>query len=557
MNKACVPVLFQPETSLPDSRAFSAEADIAMAHFLEMLQQLEQSLQGKDDTIQQQSRVIEELKQRIATLESYLRLARSQTYGRSSEKSQGQWDIFNEMDAPIPDEETPEADTHEPKPRANKKGRKPLPAHLPRHQVFAELTDEEKKGALTTFFRKSREELDIIPPVVRVLEYMQEVAVFPACPEQGGQQQLKLAALPKHPIPKSAVSIAMLTWIIIAKFCDALPLYRQERILGRYGGSLSRTTMANTLIRLSKQLQPLINLLMDHLRSGPLINADETRMQVLKEMSKSINSDKFIWNLLGGPPGQPAVVFHYDPSRSKEVPLRLLEGFHGYLQTDGYAAYSAVCKQEGITQVGCRDHARRKFKDAQKGEKPPGKGNPGQKTSLASTALAKIARLYANEKVIKEATHGDKRQYRQQHSVPVLEEIKAWLDVNINRVEPGSLIHNAIGYALNQWPKLIIYCEDGLLNISNAAAENAIRPLTVGRRNWLFADTPDGARASAIYYSLIESAKANGLEPFEYICYVLKELPYADTVEKLEALLPWNVKASGALSRNTSHTPAA
>ncbi|MBO9482874.1 transposase [Salinisphaera sp. G21_0] len=128
---------------------------------------------------------------------------------------------------------------------------------------------------------------------------------------------------------------------------------------------------------------------------------------------------------------------------------------------------------------------------------------------------------------------------------------------NINRVEPGSLIHNAIGYALNQWPKLIIYCEDGLLNISNAAAENAIRPLTVGRRNWLFADTPDGTRASAIYCSLIESAKANGLEPFEYICYVLEELPYADTVEKLEALLPWNVKASGALSRNTSHSQTA
>ena len=223
MNKACDTVLFQPETSLPDSRVFSAEADIAMVHFLEMLQQLEQSLQGKDDTIQQQSRVIEELKQRIATLESYLRLARSQTYGRSSEKSQGQWDIFNEMDAPVPDDEEPGTDTHEPKPRANKKGRKPLAAHLPRHQVFAELTDEEKKGALTTFFRKSREELDIIPPVVRVLEYMQEVAVFPACPEQGGQQQLKLAALPKHPIPKSAVSIAMLTWIIIARFCDALP----------------------------------------------------------------------------------------------------------------------------------------------------------------------------------------------------------------------------------------------------------------------------------------------------------------------------------------------
>ncbi|MBO9484791.1 IS66 family transposase, partial [Salinisphaera sp. G21_0] len=206
---------------------------------------------------------------------------------------------------------------------------------------------------------------------VQVKEILQEKAVFLEKAEPGEAPQekrvIKAAELPKHPIPKSAVTVSMLAWIIIAKYCDALPLYRQEKILARYGGSITRTTMANWLIRLSLQLQPLINLMADHQRAGHIMNADETRIQVLKESSKSLHSDKYMWVTLGGPPGQPAVLFHYDPSRGKEVPLRLFEAFSGYLQTDGYASYSAVCKQEGITQVGCFDHVRRKFTDAKKG----------------------------------------------------------------------------------------------------------------------------------------------------------------------------------------------
>ncbi len=301
--------------------------------------------------------------------------------------------------------------------------------------------------------------------------------------------------------------------------------------------------MANWLIRLSLQLQPLINLMADHQRAGHIMNADETRIQVLKELSKAIHSDKYMWVTLGGPPGQPAVLFHYDPSRGKEVPLRLFEGFSGYLQTDGYASYSAVCKQEGITQVGCFDHVRRKFTDAKKGEAKPGKKVNNSKVSKADVALAKI-RKHAIEEGIRGAPAAEKLARRQQESKPLLDDLHQWLQKNITRLVPGSLTHKAMSYALNQWSKLVVYCEDGDLNISNAAAENAIRPFTLGRKNWLFADTPNGARASAIFYSLLESAKANGLEPFEYLNHILKELPYAETVEKLEQLLPWAVKAS-------------
>lgn len=260
-----------------------------------------------------------------------------------------------------------------------------------------------------------------------------------------------------------------------------------------------------------------------------------------------------MWVTLGGPPGQPAVLFDYDPSRSKAVPLRLFEGFGGYLQTDGYASYEAVCKQEGITQVGCWDHARRKFTDAKKGEAKESskKTLKNPRASKADVALGKIRKLYAIEDEIKLLSAPEKKIQRQSRSQPVLDDLQEWLEKNIQKLVPGSLTHKAMSYARNQWPKLVVYCEDGHLNISNAAAENAIRPFTIGRKNWLFADTPKGARASATYYGLIESARANGLEPFEYLSYILKALPYADTVEKLEQLFPWAVKASGVLSKTS------
>lgn len=230
--------------------------------------------------------------------------------------------------------------------------------------------------------------------------------------------------------------------------------------------------------------------------------------------------------------------------------MRLFEGFSGYLQTDGYAAYNAVCKQEGITQLGCFDHVRRKFTDAKKGEAKPGKKLKNNKISNADVTLGKIRKLYASEDDIRQLPAADKLYQRQQKSKPLLADLHDWLGKNITRLVPDSLTHKAMSYALNQWPRLVVYCDDGNLQISNAAAENVIRPFTLGRKNWLFADTPKGAKASAMYYSFIESAKVNDLEPFEYFSYILKELPYADTVEKLEALLPWAVKASGVLSKN-------
>jgi transposase len=488
-------------------------------------------------TVELKSEVIASLKQRIELLEEALRLSKIKRFAPSSEQS-GQVSLFDdaEVEATVEfDAETDEAvdeieaieedvdsESTEPSQTKKKPGRKPFAGNLPRVQIFITLSDEEKAGAITTFFSKVKEELDIIPGQVRVLEYMQEKAVFLEPVQDEMQRRIIAAALPKHPVPGAMGSIELMSYVLTCKYCDGLPLYRLENILAR-------------------PLQPLLNLLRDHQQAGNIIMADETRVQVLKEPGRPATSDKFMWVTLGGPPGQPSVLFEYDPSRSQEVPLRLLDGFHGYLQTDGYAGYNAACLINNITQLGCWDHARRKFKEAQDVQPKPKKGKP-HKASKADHILGLINTLYMIERQIKELSAVEKFQQRCKRSLPVLKKLKAYLEDNQHKVPKDGLTGKAMTYLSNQWGKLMVYCSNGELNISNILAENAIRPFVIGRKAWLFSDTPKGAQASAIHYSLIETAKANGLEPYAYLSQVLKALPYADTVEKIEALLPWNIK---------------
>ena len=496
------------------------------------LQKLIAELTAKDDIIDKKSHVIREQKKRIALLEEYLRLERTRHYGQSSEKSPNQGELFNEAELLVDEAEQAERDKPAKKRRGGRRG---LSDKLPRVQVHLNLTAEEKEGAIHTFYSTIKEELDIIPAQVRVLEYLQEKAVF----KQDGKQVIKAAAQPGHPLGKSIASISLLAYLMVAKYCDALPLYRLEKILERYGGDITRTSMANWIIRLANVLMPLINLMKEHQLTSDYLQIDETRVQVLKEPGMSPTSDKWMWVIRGGPPDQPVVIFEYDPSRGAEVPSRLLAGFKGTLQADGYAGYNPVCEKNAITRIGCWDHARRKFVDAVKAIPAKKKRS---KVSKADVALSKIRKLYVIEKEIKKLTPEERKQQRQEQSIPVLSDLKLWLEGAISKLPKDSLTYTAIQYTLNQWDRLTGYCENGHLHISNILAENAIRPMAVGRRNWLFSDTPGGARGSATCYSLIETAKANGLEPYAYIHYVLKHIAAADTVEKLEALLPWNAK---------------
>ena len=292
------------------------------------------------------------------------------------------------------------------------------------------------------------------------------------------------------------------------------------------------------MIRIGEAIQPLINLLRELLLAYDLIQIDETTVQVLKEPGKPATSKSYIWVQKGGPPNSPVILFDYDPSRSQQVPLRLLEGFQGYLQTDGYDGYQAVCKLPGIFRVGCFAHARRKFDEAIKAQ---GKGGQA-KAGKATKGLAFIQKLYRIETLIQHEPPEICWQVRQQQAKPLLAEIRAWLDQSLPTTPPTSAVGKALNYLHNQWDLLIRYCEDGRLTIDNNGVERAIRPFVTGRKNWLFSDTVHGAKASANLYSLIETAKANGLEPYRYLAHVFKELPAAQYLEDFEALLPGNIQ---------------
>ena len=518
------------------------QSDLSSLSKAELVALLSEERAGFTARLHRQEDCIRHQENRIRLLEEIVRLRQIQKYAASSEKLQFQVDLFDEaeLDAQIAalmeeageavegiEEDTSAAEGEPKKSRSRKRG---LSDKLKRVRIELSLSDAEKAGASRTFFTKVKEELEYIPAKLQVLEYWQEKAVFSA---KDGSDQIIAAPRPVHPLGKCKVSTSLLAQIITAKYADGLPLYRQSGILKRYGGDISRGTMASWIIGLEDRFKPLMNLMTEVQNESDYLQLDETRIQVLKETGKTAQSDKWMWLIRGGPPDKEAVMFHYDASRSGEVPMKLLGDFKGVLQADGYAGYDRVCRQRGLKRIGCWDHARRKFVEASQA------ASTGQ--SKADIALGKIRKLYALESKIQNQSPEQKRLARQEIAMPILNDLRVWLDKAHRRVMKDGLTYKAMTYTLNQWDYLIGYCEDGKLSISNILAENAIRPFAVGRKAWLFSDTPKGAHASAVCYSLVETAKANGLEPYAYLKYLLDHIGSADTLEKLEALLPWNI----------------
>ncbi|MCF6263854.1 MAG: IS66 family transposase, partial [Xanthomonadales bacterium] len=298
---------------------------------------------------------------------------------------------------------------------------------------------------------------------------------------------------------------------------------------------IPRATLSNWMIRSGMLIQPLINLLRDQMLDYDIIQMDETPVQVLKEPDKRAQSKSYIWLQRGGPPAKPVILYDYDPGRSAQVPKRLLEGFSGYLQTDGYAGYNAVVAANGLVHVGCMAHARRRFSDAVKAQ------GRNKKRGKAHRGLSLIRRLYRVETLARKLTVEERYSMRQQQAVPIIKEIRSWLEDTLPQIPPSSATGKALSYLHNEWQQLTAYLKDGRLEIDNNGAENAIRPFVLGRKNWLFSTSVKGVKSSANLYSLIETAKANGLEPYAYLRYVFTELPKAETVEAIEALLPGNI----------------
>lgn len=512
---------------------------LCAAELLAVIAGFQQQLALKDEALQSKEEAIQRRDAHILLLEELLRLRRIQRFAASSEKLH-QLQLFDEAEleadidallAQLPDEQP---QTAEAKAKPRQRG---FSASLLRERIELTLSDEQKAGASKVFFTKVKEELQFIPAQLKVLEIWQEKAVF----ERDGEEVIIAANRPEHPLGKCIATPSLLGYIITSKYADGLPLYRLEQMFKRLGQEVSRTSMAHWIIRLDEVFQPLMNLLREEQNNATYLQADETRIQVLKEEGKTAQSDKWMWVTRGGPPGRPSVLFEYDPSRAGSVPVRLLDGFSGILQADGYSGYSQVCKESGLTRIGCWDHARRKFIEATQAAPSVAKGKSKPGASKADVALGYIGKLYAIEREQKERSDAERYQARQTRSMPLLAELKTWLENNVGKVMKGSLTRKAMEYTLGQWSYLVGYCERGDLHISNVLAENAIRPFAVGRKAWLFADSAQGAKASATCYSLLETAKANDLEPSAYINHVLAQIGEADTLEKLEALLPWNV----------------
>lgn len=477
-----------------------------------------------------------QLQSKIVILQEQLNLALARRYAASSEKiSPDQIHLFNEAEADAEvNGPTLDEDINVPAHTRKKSGRKKLPDTLPRVDVIHTLSEEERRcphdgKPLAEIGAVISEQLDIVPARIQVIRHIRTQY---AC-DCG--QCIKTAALPPQPIPKSLASPGLLAHITVSKYQDALPLYRQETILKRIGVELPRATLANWMIQAGTLIQPVINLLRDQLLIYDIIQMDETSVQVLKEAGKTAQSKSYLWLQRGGPPDRPVVLYDYDPGRGAGVPKRLLEGFTGYLQTDGYDGYNAVVAVNGLMHVGCMAHARRKFSEAVKAQ------GKNKKRGKAHQGLALIQRLYRVEKQARKWTPENRHTHRQQHARPILDEIRTWLDKTLPQVLPTSATGKALNYLNNEWDKLIRYLEDGRLEIDNNGAENAIRPFVVGRKNWLFSTSVKGVNASANLYSLIETAKANGLEPYAYLRHLFTELPRAETVEAIEALLPGNI----------------
>ena len=476
-----------------------------------------------------------QLTAKLLSLQEQLNLALARRYAASSEKlSPDQIRLFDEAEQDTAEAADSEETVSVPAHRRKRRGRKKLPETLPRVDIIHDIPEAERRcphdgNVLTEINSVVSEQLDIIPAQIRVLRHIRKQY---AC-DCG--RCIQTAPLPAQPLPKSLASPGLLAHITVSKYQDALPLYRQETILQRIGVDIPRATLANWMIRAGSLVQPVINLLRDRLLGYDIVQMDESTVQVLKEPGKTAQSKSYLWLQRGGPPEQPVILFDYDPSRSQAVPKRLLAGYKGYLQTDGYDGYNAVVAMNGLTHVGCMAHARRKFSEAVKAQ------GKNKQSGKAHRGLVLIQKLYRIEKQARTLNPEARHEHRQRHARPLLDELRSWLDEALPQVPPTSVIGKALNYLHNEWPKLIRYLDDGRLEIDNNLAENAIRPFVIGRKNWLFSDSVKGVKASANLYSLIETAKANGLEPYAYLRHLFTELPKATTVEAIEALLPGTI----------------
>jgi len=498
---------------------------------------------------------ITELEQENKRLHDTVAYLTKQLFGKRSEKtsslSKDQVSLFDELPPVFDEAETqanakvPEPDLQEEAAKFAKKRyqgqRKDQISHLEHVKKIYHRTDSDRScdtcGTELVAVGEEfvRSELEFIPAQVRIIDYYRETLECRNC-RKNDRPYMEKAELPDPVILHSLASPSTLAWIMHQKFVNAIPLYRQEAEWQMLGVSLSRATMSNWLMVAARDwLLPIVERLHRELVKETYLHVDETPLQVLQEEGRKNTTDSYMWVYSTGQHGiHPIRLFEYQPGRGGSYPKKFLKGFQGYLHTDAYRGYDKV---EKIIRCYCWAHVRRKFVDVlPKDVKSP-------EATVAAQGIQFCNELFAMEKALASSSAKERYQERLTKQLPALEAFWSWADSALNTLPPKSKTSEAIQYAVNHKAGLMNYLKDGNCSISNNLAENSIRPFTIGRKNWLFSGSPRGATASAAIYSLIETAKANGLNPHRYLEYILGDLPgvpFRQYPDSLDDYLPWN-----------------
>ncbi|KTD21432.1 Putative transposase [Legionella israelensis] len=480
----------------------------------------------------------------IETLRHQLHLFRNARFGRKSEKGVVPEQMALQFDEAEPSSEQDES-TVEPSQtetitytRAKKgTGRKALPKSLPYVEQIHDLSDEEKHCdcgcELTHIGDDISEQLDVVPQMTFRVVHVRKKYACKTC-----EETIQTAKLPKQPIPQSIASSGLLAAVIDAKFNRHMPLYRQEAMFKEAGIPVTRATLCNWVVKAADLLTPLVKLMVAAIHDYDIAYADETPVQVLKQKNKPPTSKSYMWLFIGGPPDKRCYVYQYHPSRTHQIPADFFSDFSGYLHADCYGGYVALDKEDHVTHVACMAHARRYFVDVVK--------LAGKKKGIAHKVLTYFTELYQLEASLKEAKAApdDIYQARQKEAKPILDELKDFVEDKKINIPPKSPLGKAVHYLLTHWVALKRYLDDGRLEIDNNRTERSIKPFVIGRKNWLFHGNETGAKAGAILYSLIETCKQHQVDAFAWLKYALTNIQYAETIEQLEALLPFHVNPS-------------
>ena len=492
-----------------------------------------------------------QLAERVVKLEEELALARLHRFAPRSEKHVDR--IFNEAEqagdeddanskendvVDLPDTGLPPVEST----TGHKRGRRPLPENLPRERVEYDLPDDQKAcpcchGQMHRMGESATEQLHI-EVKAKVLQNVRFKYACRHCDRTGINTPVVIAPMPTQPLPGSIATASTLAFALVHKYVDGTPLYRLAQTFERAGVPVSRGALGHWVIGSSeKHLHRIYDALKLRLRSQPLIHGDETTVQVLKEKDKEATSTSYMWAYRSGEDSaEPIVLLDYQPGRGQIYPQAFLGDYRGIVMSDGYPAWRTL---DGATHLGCMAHSRRRFVEALKARKKG--GGPPEQALRFFQQLYRVERQARDNKPDAGQTQTDSiRRFRQQHSIPVLNALKLWLDEIAPRVLPDSKLGYAVSYTLNQWDYLTRYTDDGRMPIDNNLLERDIRVFATGRKSWLFSDTVEGAQASAVIYSLMLTCRACGVEPLAWLRHALTQLPQRTQDADIEDLLPFN-----------------